>query len=235
MAIRHDRSCRSRSGAASLIGALADRLNFARAFRERAEQIGLRPGHVEPRCPIVRSQDGDLPVVVRLHVLSGLGCPHREGRGVGAFLLAPEACNGNERCPRQRETMLRLGVALARELEERRCGDEAAVALVEPPSSDLKLKSGQPRGLEGGKPKVIGTRSTPAAVQAALDRFGRIDVLANIAGRGSLGRPGSSRPSSCASRWRSTSSSMPCSADSAISSVRRGLIEAPRISIDAVV
>jgi NAD(P)-dependent dehydrogenase (short-subunit alcohol dehydrogenase family) len=96
-----------------------------------------------------------------------------------------------------------FGRALAQEVLAR--GEKAAVAArrVEALS---ELVAARPETAVAVPLDVTDGTAREAAVRRVVARFGRIDVLANIAGRGSLGAARNSPPTNCASRWNLTSS-----------------------------
>lgn len=100
-----------------------------------------------------------------------------------------------------------FGRALAEAVLER--GDQAVLTARKPASID-DLARLYPSAALAVPLDVTDAEQRQSAVTAALERFGRVDVLVNNPPRGHPGRaawapPKSSRLSSCARRWRSTS------------------------------
>jgi hypothetical protein len=95
--------------------------------------------------------------------------PGTIGRQFGVFLREPQMIRCNIRtgfgCAVQRKAVLGSWSFDAGELEERACRNEAAIALLKVPPSDLKLKTEPPRRPEGGQLKLISLNSIrfPAA------------------------------------------------------------------------
>ena len=79
---------------------------------------------------------------------------------VRAFRLAEDPGDRHERSAIERETVFRLWVLLARELEKADAGNRQRLLFAKLRPSDLKLKTGPPLGPEGGKLKFIETSST---------------------------------------------------------------------------
>jgi hypothetical protein len=120
---------------------------------------------MNPRGPILRPQDRNLPIVIGLDVRPWFRRQHREGRGLVALALAPQARDRQERRVLQGEPVLGLRVFLAREFEKRAGRDKTAIAVRKTPALRAEIEDRAALGLAGGNPKRIGVSSIafPAA------------------------------------------------------------------------
>jgi hypothetical protein len=160
----------SRSSIAGFQSLPSNRHGIERAHRQGTQKLSFRLGEIDPVFPVLRAQHDNLSVVIWLDVRVGVGCPHCKRWRHGALALAPG--DRRKRLVVRREAMLGFGVFPSANSKNAEAEMRQRLLLVKLRPSDLKLKTGPPRGPDGGKLQFIGASSMtlPAARITVQDR-----------------------------------------------------------------
>ena len=154
---RHDGSCPICRPRSSTVGSYC--LSMQRAGREWLQQFLLGLGQIDPGGPIRRSENDNLPVMIRSDIGTRCRCQHGEIGALIVSAIAPNPGDAEKGSPLRVKRCLAFGLRVPLNSKIALAGMRQRRLSLKLRPSERKLNTGLALGRPGGKPHRIGANS----------------------------------------------------------------------------